>query len=68
MVEQFADHRAEDGVAEELQPLVRGQAVFGPRGVRQGRQQQVLVLELIADPLLKLLQKREFSWASEALR
>ncbi len=55
--EDLADHRAEDGVAEELQPLVGGQAVFGPRGVRQGRQQQALVLEVIADPLLKLLQK-----------
>ena len=49
--EHLADHGPEDRVAEELQPFVGGQAVLGPRGVRQRRPQEVLVRELVADPL-----------------
>jgi hypothetical protein len=34
-VEVARDRDVEDGVAEELEPLVRGRAVFGPVGVRE---------------------------------
>ena len=33
--QQFADDRAQDRVAQELEPLVGGQPMVGPRGVRE---------------------------------
>ena len=49
---QLADHRAEDGIPQKLQPFVGGQAVLGARSVGQGSLQQLDVVKLVADPLL----------------
>ena len=55
--ENLADHRPQDRVAEKLQPFVGSQAVFRARGVRHRRYQQAPILELVADPPLKLLHQ-----------
>ena len=52
MEEHLADDGPQDGVAEELEPLVGGQPVLGPRGVGQGGLEQRLVGEDIANPPL----------------
>ena len=57
--EQLADDRPQDRVAEEFQALVGGQPMLGPGGMRQRCQQQALILEMIADPRLKLFQERD---------
>ena len=54
--QQFADDRSQDGVAKEFQAFVRGQAVLGARGVRQGLTQECFVRKRIADPPLAPLQ------------
>ena len=55
----LADHEAEHGVAEKLEPLVRRQPVVGPRGVRQGRFEQLEITKVITEPLLAALQADE---------
>ena len=57
VVENLADHRAQDRIAQEFQAFVRSQAVFGAGGMRQGRQKHALVLKFIADPLLQLVEQ-----------
>ena len=54
--EELADDRAEDRVAEELEPLVRGQPVVRPRRVRQRLAQEVGATKRVADHLLALLE------------
>ena len=50
LVEQpLADDHPQDGVAEELHPLVGRQAVLHARGVREGGFEQPRVVEEIAD-------------------
>ncbi len=56
--EDLADDQAQNGVAQELQALVGGQAMQGARGVREGRTQQLLVLEHIAESFLTAGQQR----------
>ena len=55
--EKLADDGAENRVAEKFQPLVGGQAMLRPRGVRQGRLQEQLVAKLIADAPLTIGQQ-----------
>ncbi len=57
-VEKLADDGAQNGVAEKLQPLVRGQPVLGARGVGQSGAQQRFVVERIADAPLTTGQFR----------
>src|SRR5262249_48320036 len=60
--EDFADHRAQDRVAQEFQPLVGGETMLGPRGMRQGRFQQCQIAKSITDPLLAPLKLRQITW------
>ena len=48
MEQPFADDHAEDGVAEELHPLVRGEPVLHARGVGEGGLQQLQVAKRVA--------------------
>ena len=58
MKEELANHRPENGVAQEFQPLVGGQTVFGAGGVGQGGLQQILVRKTITDSLLAVGYQR----------
>ena len=55
--ENLADDRAENRVAQKLQPLVGAQSVHGPGGMRQRGLQQALVLEDVADSLLTSIDR-----------
>jgi hypothetical protein len=50
--DRLADDDAENGVAEELEPLVRGEAVLGNAGVGEGAIEQRQVFEPVAEERL----------------
>ena len=52
LVEGVADDEPQNRVAKKLQPLVRGEAMGSPRGMREGGKEDRLVAEGVADPLL----------------
>ena len=52
--QELADDRAEDRVAEELEPLVRGEPVIGPRGMRERLAKEVGATERVAEHVLAL--------------
>jgi hypothetical protein len=58
VVGEIGDHPAEDGVAEELEPLVRQLArdLGTPGPVRERLPQQAAVLEAVAQPVLERVQ------------
>ena len=64
----FADHEPENRVAQELQPLVRRQAMIGAGRVRQGRFEQLEIAELIPQPLLAALQAKGIVRIGDRLR
>ena len=52
--EPLAHQKAEDRIAEELEPFVGGQSVLGPGGVRECRDEQPRIAKHVADPPLAL--------------
>ena len=52
MKEPLADDESQDGIAEKLKPLVRGQAVLGPRGMGDRRHEEVAIAKRVTYPPL----------------
>ena len=55
-VEPLADEKSQNRVAEKLKPLVGGQPMLCPGGVRQGGDEQGRVAEIMSDPPLAFRQ------------
>ena len=66
-IEELADDRAQDGVAEKLESLVTSEPMVGPRRMRQGGHEQGLVLKLITNTPFATLQVTLFRSGSSAL-
>lgn len=50
--EPLADDESQDGIAEKLKPLVRGQTVLGARGMGDRRHEEVGIAKRVTDPPL----------------
>ena len=66
-VELFTRHQAEDGVAEEFQAFVGGEAGVGAGGVGQGGAEQFGLAEMVADRVLALFQNLGFAAGGQFL-
>jgi hypothetical protein len=58
MVEQLANDQSEHGVAEEFEALVGSQPAVGPGGVGQGLDEQLRILEPVAEHLFAVAVQR----------
>ena len=68
VVEQFADHGPQDGVAEEFQPFVGGQTVLCSRSMGQGGPKEALVTETVADRGVHRIPRRSTGRDPESIR